>query len=57
MSTHIICFRGEIRKLSAFFDEKKAPYLLLCDRCAFEENGITPYANKECLAAPSHSLI
>ena len=30
MSTHNVCFRGEIRKISAFFDEKKAPYLLLC---------------------------
>ena len=30
MSTHNICFRGEIRKISAFLDEKKAPYLLLC---------------------------
>ena len=29
MSTHNICFRGEIRKISAFFQMKKAPYLLL----------------------------
>ena len=29
MSTHNICFRSEIRKISAFLDEKKAPYLLL----------------------------
>ena len=25
MSTHNICFRGEIRKISAFFRMKKAP--------------------------------
>ena len=30
MSTHNICFRGEVRKISAFFRMKKAPYLLLC---------------------------
>ena len=30
MSTHNICFRREIRKISAFFQMKKAPYLLLC---------------------------
>ena len=31
MSTHNICFRGEIRKISAFFWKKKALYLLLCE--------------------------
>ena len=29
MSTYNICFRGEIRKISAFFGWKKVPYLLL----------------------------
>ena len=28
---HNTCFRGEIRKISAFFRMKKAPYLLLCE--------------------------
>ena len=31
MSTHNICFCGEIRKISAFFGLKKVPYLLLCN--------------------------
>ena len=30
MSTHNICFCREIRKISAFFQMRKAPYLLLC---------------------------
>ena len=30
MRTHNICFRGEIRKISAFFRMKKVPCLLLC---------------------------
>ena len=29
MSTHNICFGEEIRKISAFFQKKKASYLLL----------------------------
>ena len=31
MSPHNICFHGEIRKISAFFQTKKTPYLLLCE--------------------------
>ena len=30
MSTHNICFRREIRKISVIFCLKKAPYLDLC---------------------------
>ena len=30
MSTHNVCFRREIRKISAFFKMKNVPYLLLC---------------------------
>ena len=33
MSTHNICFREEIRKIS-IFRMKKAPYLLLCGHCS-----------------------
>ena len=33
---HNICFCGEIRKISAFFERKKVPYLLLCNS-AFRE--------------------
>ena len=35
MSTHNICFHGEIKKISAFFRMKKAPYLLLCVQYSF----------------------
>ena len=71
MSTHNICFRGEIRKISAFFGRKKVPYLLLCLKIMYEVCCVRPnmgcsmqkcvlghmWTAKAEISLPIHSLI